>query len=77
MIAQRPMDRHDPRRNDALGLVRRLVKAGRFTKDDVKRWKAEIGDDVVAGIVQEFAPKKAAKAATSKKAVETAAPDKE
>ena len=68
--------RHDPRRNDALGLVRRQVRAGSFTKSDVDGWKEELGDDVVAGIVQEFAPKKAAKAATSKKAA-PAAPEKE
>ncbi len=50
--------RHDPRRNDALGLVRRMVKAGNFTKSDVDRWKEELGDDVVAGIVEDLAPKK-------------------
>ena len=72
--------RHDPRRYDALGLVRRQVKAGTFTKADVAAWKEEIGVDDVDEIVQEFAPKKAAKAATSKKAGskdESAAPDKE
>ena len=68
--------RHAPRRNDALGLVRRQVRAGRFTKADVAAWKKELGADVVERIVQEFAPKKAAKAATSKKAAPTA-PDKD
>ena len=72
MTDQRLLGRHDPRRYDALGLVRRLVKAGRFTEGDVKRWKAEIGDDDVTAIVREFAPKKA-----PKKAASTAAPDKE
>ena len=71
-MTDRPMDRHDPRRNDALGLVRRMVKAGTFKKGDVDRWKTELGDEVVEGIVQEYAPKKA----TSKKAA-PAAPDKE
>ncbi len=61
MSAPHPMDRHNPRRNDALGLVRRMVRAGTFTKADVGRWKKELGDDVVADIVQELAPKKAAK----------------
>ncbi len=69
--------RHDPRRNDALGLVRRTVRSGRFTKTDVGRWKDELGADVIDQIVQEFAPKKAVKAATSKKAAPSAEPDKE
>ena len=59
-MRQYPMDRHDPRRNDALGLVRRMVRAGKFTKADVARWKKELGD-VVDDIVQELAPKKAAR----------------
>ena len=57
------LDRHDPRRNDALGLVRRVVAAGTFTKKDVSAWKEELGDDVVDAIVAELAPKKAATAA--------------
>ena len=67
MSSEHPMDRHDPRRNDALGLVRRMVRAGNFTKADVARWTKELGADVV-DIVQELAPKKAAKkkAATNK-----------
>jgi len=77
MSTQHPMDRHDPRRNDALGLVRRMVRAGSFTKSDVAKWRKELGADVVDGIVKEFAPKKAAKAATSKKAASTADPEKE
>ena len=56
-MRQHPMDRHDPRRNDALGLVRRMVRAGTFTKADVARWTKELGD-VVVDIVQELAPKK-------------------
>ena len=54
--------RHDPRRNAALGLVRRQVSSGRFTKTDVDRWKDELGADVVVAIVKELAPRKAAKA---------------
>ena len=80
MSAQHPMDRHDPRRNDALGLVRRMVRAGNFTKADVARWTKELGDEVV-DIVQELAPKKAAKkkAAPRKTAPTTASaePEKE
>lgn len=68
---------HDPRRNDALGLVRRLVSAGSFTKKDVEAWKKEIEADVVDAIVKELAPKKAAKTATPKKAAPAADPDKE
>ncbi len=68
--------RHDPRRNDALGLVRRMVSAGTFTKDDVADWKAELGKDVVAGIVKELAPKEAPKKKASEKAA-PAAPEKE
>ena len=59
MSSEHPMARHDPRRNDALGLVRRMVRAGTFTKADVARWTKELGDEVV-DIVQELAPKKAA-----------------
>ena len=55
------LDRHDPRRNDALGLVRRQVAAGSFTKDNVAAWKDELGADVVDGIVAQLAPKKAPK----------------
>ena len=65
-MSDRPMDRHDPRRNDALALVRRMVRAGNFTKSDVTSWNMELGADVVAGIVKEFAPKKAAKAEKKK-----------
>jgi len=56
-----------------------MVRAGNFTKSDVTSWNMELGADVVAAIVKEFAPKKAAKAATSKKAAPDvpAAPDKE
>ena len=71
-MTDRPMDRHDPRRNDALGLVRRMVKAGTFTKADIAAWKEEIGVDVIDEIVQEYAPKKT----TSKKAA-PAAPNRE
>ncbi len=78
MSAQHPMDRHDPRRNDALGLVRRLVRVGNFTKTDVDRWRGELGD-VVDDIVQELAPKKTAKKAPKKtaKKADPAAPEKE
>ncbi len=58
--------RHDPRRNDALGLVRRQVSSGRFTKSDVGRWREELGADVVDAIVKELGPKKAAKAEKKK-----------
>ena len=54
-------DRHDPRRNDALGLVRRQVAAGTFTKEDVAAWREEIGVDAVDAIVAELGPKKAPK----------------
>ncbi len=60
------LKRHDPRRNDALGLVRRTVRSGRFTKSDVGRWQEELGADVVDAIVQELAPKTAAKAEKKK-----------
>ncbi len=53
------LDRNNPRRNEYLGLVRRMVRAGKFTKADVARWTKELGDDVV-DIVQELAPKKKA-----------------
>ncbi len=81
MSAEHPMDRNDPRRNDALGLVRRMVRAGKFTKADVARWTKELGDEVV-DIVQELAPKKAAKrkAATPRRTApttESAEPEKE
>jgi hypothetical protein len=64
-----------------LGLVRRRVSAGSFTKEDVEKWKAELGD-VVDDIVQELGPKKAAKkkkAAPRKTAptTEPAEPEKE
>lgn len=67
---------HDPRRNEVLGLVRRRVSAGTFTKDEVAAWKKELASDVVDGIIKEFAPK-AAKAAQSKKADSKADPEKE
>lgn len=68
---------HDTRRNEVLGLVRRQVSSGRFTKSDVDRWKKELEADVVDGIVEELAPEKATKAASSKKASsdEPAAPE--
>ena len=53
------LDRNNPRRNEYLGLVRRRVAAGSFTKVDVAHWKKELGD-VVDDIVQELAPKKKA-----------------
>jgi hypothetical protein len=73
------MDRHDPRRNDALGLVRRLVRVGNFTKSDVDRWRGELGDVVVDDIVQELAPKKTAKKAPKKapKKADPVEPEKE
>ncbi len=69
--------RHDPRRNDALGLVRRTVGSGRFTKTDVDRWKDELGADVVEAIVEELAPKAAKAEKKADPKVEPAAPDKE
>ena len=74
MNAQQPMDRHNPRRNDALGLVRRLVRVGNFTKGDVDRWRGELGD-VVDAIVKELAPKQAPKKAPKK--ADPAEPEKE
>ncbi len=65
------LGRNDPRRNEVLGLVRRQLSAGSFTKEDVKKWKAELEDDVVDELIKEYAPKKA-----SAKAVPTA-PEKE
>ncbi len=62
----KPLARHDPRRNDALGLVRRMVRAGSFTKSDVGRWQEELGAEVVDAIVKELGPKKAAKAEKKK-----------
>ncbi len=73
------LGRNDTRRNEVLGLVRRQVASGRFTKTDVDRWKKELEADVVDGIVEELAPEKAAKAASSKKAGskdEPSAPEK-
>ena len=61
MSAEHPMERHDPRRNDALGLVRRMVRAGTFTKRDLARWKEELGVDAVDEIGLEFFPEKAKK----------------
>ncbi len=60
----KPLARHDPRRNDALGLVRRQLSAGSFTKGDIEKWKGELGADVVDALVKELAPKKAAKVAS-------------
>ena len=71
---------HDPRRNEVLSLVRRQLLADSFTKEDVKKWKAALGADVVDELVKEFAPQKAAKVAPSKKAEskdKSAAPEKE
>ena len=51
------LDRNDPRRNEYLGLVRRRIAYGSFTKADLKKWKADLGD-VVDDLVQELAPKK-------------------
>ena len=69
---------NDPRRNEVLGLVRRQLSAGSFTEEDVEKWKGELEADVVDALIKELAPKKAAKAATSKKAGpkgESAAPE--
>lgn len=60
------LKRNDPLRNEVLGLVRRQVSSGRFTKGDVERWKKELESDVVDAIIEEFAPKKAAKAETKR-----------
>ncbi len=75
MSSQHPMDRHDPRRNDALGLVRRMVRAGKFTKADVDRWRGELGDEV-DDIVQELEPKKTRQRRTGPTTA-SAAPEKE
>ena len=48
--------RHDPRRNDALGLVRRTVATGSFTKGDIEKWSDEIGKEAVEAIVSVHAP---------------------
>ena len=73
-----PLARHDPRRNDALGLVRRPIRVGNFTKRDVDRWRGELGD-VVDAIEKELAPKKASKKAPKKapKKADPAEPEKE
>ena len=60
------LKRNDPLRNEVLGLVRRQVSSGRFTKGDVERWTKELESDVVDGTVEESAPKKAAKAETTR-----------
>ncbi len=75
----KPMDRHDPRRNDALGLVRRMVRVGNFTESDDDRWRGELGD-VIDDIVEELGPKKAAKKKAPKKEprkADPAEPEKE
>ncbi len=59
---------NDTRRNEVLSLVRRKLSAGSFTKEDVEKWKGELDADVVDALVEELAPKKAAKVATSSKA---------
>lgn len=64
---------NDPLRNEVLGLVRRQLSAGNFTKEDVQKWKAELGADVVDELTQAFAPKKVAKKANSQG---SAAPEK-
>jgi len=60
------LGRNDPRRNEVVGLVRRMVGAGTFTKGDLAGWRKELGD-VVDDIVQELAPEVAAKWAADKK----------
>ena len=67
------LDRHDPRRNEVIGLVRRQVAAGTFTKGDIAGWKKELDADVVDAIVAELAPKNASK----NKAAKADKPDKE
>ena len=71
------LGRNDTRRYEVLGLVHRQLSAGSFTRKDVEKWKGELGADVVVALVKELAPKKAAKAATSKRAAPTAEPEKE
>lgn len=71
----RTLDRHDPRRNDALGLVRRQVAAGNYTEKDVEGWKAFLGDDDVQDILDKLAPKKARK--RTPKPASPAEPEKE
>ena len=61
------LGRNDTRRYEVLGLVRRQLSAGRFTREDVKKWKGELEADVVDALIEELAPKKAAKTASSKK----------
>ncbi len=55
---------NDTRRFEVLGLVRRQLSAGSFTKEDIEKWKSELGADVVVALVKELAPKKAAKVAS-------------
>ena len=69
------LGRNNPHRSEVLSLVRRRVASGRFTKTDVDRWKKALEADVVDGIIDELAPKKAKKKTDSKD--ETAAPEKE
>ncbi len=71
------LGRNDPRRNEVLGLVRRQLSAGTFTKKDVEKWKRELEAGIVDALVEELAPKKAAKAASSKKTAPTVEPEKE
>ncbi len=58
------LSRNDPNRAGVLGLVRRQLSAGSFTKDDDTKARAQLGADVVDGLVKEYGQKKA----TSKKA---------
>ena len=84
------LEKNDPRRNEVLGLVCRMVSAGTFTKGDLAGWRKELGD-VVDEVVQNLAPtvaekkkkaaekkaaakKKAAKKAPKKKAAKKGAP---
>ena len=71
------LGRNDTRRYEVLGLVRRQLSAGSFTEEDVEKWKGELGADVVVALVKELAPKRTAKAATSKKTAPTAEPEQE
>ena len=61
------LGRNDTRRFEVLGLVRRQLLAGSFTKEDIKQWKGELGANAVDALVKELAPKKAAPKAEPEK----------
>ena len=46
---------HDPRRRDAIGLVRRAARSGRLSKKGIGRWFKELGKKVVSEVIEEAA----------------------